>query len=337
MTARPVLATDRAALMLQLVPYLIRKGEVSVAEAATDFDVTPAQMRSMVEKLTVIGRPGDNGYWQMANDLFDIDWDLLDEHDRISLTNAVGLEHAPRLTAREAAALLAGLQLARSLPGVGDSGVVAGLLAKLAGGASSTPADLIVAPEPVDDVRGSVDEALRHGVAVSFTYKAPDAPATTRTVDPVKVHIAEGQWYLQGWCHLRQAMRTFHLDRVSDLVLTDIAITHGEEQPPALFDMGETGNLVHIRFPAAVASLLRGYLDRAQAVTTSGELTQATIRVADPTSLKRLAAGRGGDVEILEPAGAREAAAEWARSALEQYTGDDSQGRAVSDSAHPEG
>ena len=73
--ARPLLGADRAALILQLVPYLIGKGEVSLAEAADEFDVTTAQMRSMVEKLTVIGLPGDSGFWQMANDLFDIDWD----------------------------------------------------------------------------------------------------------------------------------------------------------------------------------------------------------------------------------------------------------------------
>ena len=49
MTARkPLPATDRAALILQLVPYLIGKGEVSITEAADEFDVTPEQMRAMV-------------------------------------------------------------------------------------------------------------------------------------------------------------------------------------------------------------------------------------------------------------------------------------------------
>ena len=115
--ASPLVATDRAALMLQLVPYLIGKGEVSLAEAAAEFDVTPDQMRTMVEKLTVIGLPGDGGYWQMPNELFDIDWDLLDERDTIAITNSVGLERSPKLTAREAAALLAGLQLAQTIPG----------------------------------------------------------------------------------------------------------------------------------------------------------------------------------------------------------------------------
>ena len=49
MTDKPLLATDRAALILQLVPYLIGKGEVSLAEAADEFDVSEAQMRGMVE------------------------------------------------------------------------------------------------------------------------------------------------------------------------------------------------------------------------------------------------------------------------------------------------
>lgn len=318
MSDRPLMATDRAALILQLVPYLIGKGEVSLAEAAVEFDVTEQQMRAMVEKLTVIGLPGEGGFWQMANDLFDIDWDLLDEHGIVSITNTVGLERTPRLTAREAAALLAGLQLAASLPGVGDSGVVQGLLAKLARGASSAPPEVIVAPERVDDVRVAVAEALRAGVAVSFTYKAPDAPVTTRTVDPVKVHIASGQWYLQGWCHLRQAMRTFHLDRVSDVRLTDIAITHGGERVPELFEPSESDAVVELVIRADILPLLADYLNRAS-VSGEGELRTAQIRVADERSLKRLAARHSGDVEVRAPETARRAVAWWAEAGLAQY------------------
>ncbi len=319
MTARkPLIATDRAALILQLVPYLIGKGEVSVEEAADEFEVTPDQMRGMVEKLTVIGLPGDGGYWQMANDLFDIDWDLLDERGIIVITNSVGLERSPRLTAREAAALLAGLQLASTIPGVGDTDLFAGLLAKLARGASSAPAEMILASAPVDEARNAVSEALRERVAVSFTYKAPDAPATTRTVDPVKVHIATGQWYLQGWCHLRQAMRTFHLDRVSDLRLTDIPITHAGDAVNGWFESVDTDIVARVRFPDAVTSLLGDYLDRAEVETSNGVST-ATMHVADEVSLRRLAARRGGELEILAPEGARHAAAEWAAAGLAQY------------------
>ncbi|GAA1845292.1 helix-turn-helix transcriptional regulator [Microbacterium koreense] len=315
----PLVATDRAAMMLQLVPFLLGEGEISLADAAAEFDVTPAQMRAMVEKLTVIGLPGEAGYWQMSNDLFDIDWDLLDQQDRIVITNAVGLERAPRLTAREAAALLSGLQLARAIPGVGDTEVFAGLLAKLARGASSAPADVIVAPGPVDTARDLVATALRRGVAVSFTYKAPEAAATTRTVDPVTVMIAHGQWYLQGWCHLRQAMRTFHLDRVSDLALTDVAVTHARESVPEWFDSAADGEVVvRLRFADDVATLLGDYLERAE-VSSAGGITTAVMRVADELSLRRIVVRLGGQVEILAPEGARRAAVDWARAGLALY------------------
>ncbi|WP_396668367.1 helix-turn-helix transcriptional regulator [Microbacterium sp. R86528] len=316
---RPMVATDRAALMLQLVPYLVGKGEVSVDDAAREFDVAPETMRAMVEKLTVIGRPGDGGFWQMPNDLFDIDWTLLDEQDRIALTNTVGLERSPKLTAREAAALLAGLQLARSLPGIGDSEVFTGLLGKLARGVSGTPVDVIVAPGPVDEVRDVVAAALRDRVAVSFTYKAPDAEATTRTVDPTKVQIANGQWYLQGWCHLREAMRTFHLERVSHLELTNISITHTGDSPQAWFDPADEDLTATVRFSDDVAPLLGDYLERARVESSRGVST-ATMRVADELSLRRLATRRGGAVEVVRPEGARRAAAEWAEAGLDQYS-----------------
>lgn len=318
MTTRPLVATDRAALILQLVPYLIGKGEVSLVEAADAFDVTPDQMRAMVEKLTVIGLPGESGFWQMANDLFDIDWDLLDERDLIVITNSVGLERTPRLTAREAAALLAGLHLAATLPGVGDSGIVQGLLAKLARGASSAPAELIVAPDAVDDVRIAVAAALRDRVALAFSYKAPDAPATIRTVDPVKVHIASGQWYLQGWCHLRQAMRTFHLDRVADVRVTDIPIAHAEDSVPDLFEPADTDIAVDVRYRRAAAPLLADLL-AVDETRAEGDVVTARARVGDARSLKRAAARLGGELEILAPESARRSAAAWAEAGLAQY------------------
>lgn len=315
--ARPLLGADRAALILQLVPYLIGKGEVSVAEAAADFDVTPEQMRGMVEKLTVIGLPGDGGFWQMANDLFDINWDLLDEQDTIVITNSVGLERTPRLSAREAAALLAGLQLAASLPGVGDTEVMRGLLAKLTRGASSAPADVIIAPDAVDGVRVAVADAVQRGVAVTFTYQAPDADPTTRTVDPVKVHIAGGQWYLQGWCHLRESMRTFHLERISDLRATEIPATHGTDAVPELFQSADTDVAVEVRFAADVAPLLADFVIEVR--SDQDGVRTGVIRVGDARSLKRVAARLGGALEVVAPPEVRAAVHSWAMVGLEQY------------------
>ncbi|HWI32436.1 MAG TPA: WYL domain-containing protein [Microbacterium sp.] len=312
----PLLASDRVSIVMTLVPYLIEKGPVPVAQAAADFEVSPEVMRAMAEGLTLIGLP--NG---MDNDLFGIDWDLLDEHDELALDldHIVAFERAPRLTSREAAALLAGLQLAQALPGVASRGVVSGLIAKLARGAGATPAELVLTADPVDGVRTAVMDALDRGVAVSFTYRRLDAKSsTTRTVDPVRVLINDAQWYLRGWCHMREDIRTFHLDRVSDLVVTDIPSGQHDDPQTQVFS-GEGGALaIRVTYPTVLTPLLGQYLDSAE-IEEGPERSSATLRVADEQALKRLAARRGGAVVIEEPEAARAAAVEWAEAGLARY------------------
>lgn len=316
--SKPLLAADRVRLYLTLVPYLLEHGQVSLAEAATEFGVTPQEMRGMVEKLTVIGLPGENGYWQQPQEMFDINWDLLDLEDVIEITNDVALRRVPRFTAREAAALLAGLQMVAAVPAVSDSGLVAGLISKLSRGAADAPADVVVAPSAVDEVREAVARGLHEGVAISFTYQAPDASPTTRTVDPVQILITNGQWYLQGWCHLRHAMRTFHLDRVSEPTLTEIPITHGGDHVPEAFAGLEEEREVTVRVPERLAPLLSGFLPSEAVDAGAGSVT-ARLHLADPRGIKRLAARFGGAMEVVDPGVARSATREWASAGLALY------------------
>lgn len=316
---KPLLAGDRVRLYLTLVPYLLERQPIPLAQAAADFDVSPAELRAMVEKLTLIGLPGESGYWQLPHEQFDINWELLDAEDVIEITNDVALQSVPRLTAREAAALLAGLQLVASVPQVAESGLVSGLLAKLARGAASVPADLVVAPPALDEVRTAISQALSRNVALSFTYHALDAAATTRTVDPIRVINADSEWYLQGWCHLRQGMRTFHLDRVSAPRLTDLPNEHVGGTVPPLFRGGPDDGIVQLRMPASIAALIGEVLAHAEDTESTDEEVEVRLRVSDPRALRRLAARFGGRLEVRGPASARAAAREWAQAGLALY------------------
>lgn len=316
--SKPLLAADRVRLYLTLVPYLLEHGQVSLAEAAAEFGVTPQEMRGMVEKLTVIGLPGESGYWQQPQEMFDISWDLLDHEDIIEITNDVALRRVPRFTAREAAALLAGLQMVAAVPAVSDSGLVAGLISKLSRGAADSPADVVVAPSAVDEVREVVARGLQQGVAISFAYLAPDAEPTRRTVDPMQILITNGQWYLQGWCHLRRAMRTFHLDRVSAPTLTKIPITHGSDHVPEAFVGLDEERQVTVRVPERLAPLLSGFLPTGS-VDVVGRAVTTQLHLADPRGVKRLAARFGGAMEVLDPSIARSATRDWAAAGLALY------------------
>jgi predicted DNA-binding transcriptional regulator YafY len=65
-------------------------------------------------------------------------------------------------------------------------------------------------------VRG-IDEKRK----AAFAYGDAAGMATTRIVRPLAMHFWGGTWTLAAWCELRTDFRTFRLDRVSDLALTD--------------------------------------------------------------------------------------------------------------------
>lgn len=62
-------------------------------------------------------------------------------------------------------------------------------------------------------------EAARKHVRVEIGYRSNDA-ITRRRVDPYGL-VRLGPWYMVGHCHLRNDLRTFRLDRVRNVNLTD--------------------------------------------------------------------------------------------------------------------
>lgn len=69
-------------------------------------------------------------------------------------------------------------------------------------------------------------EVIRRGARrqrrLQMTYQGSTEPGTTeRAVDPYALAFRSGWWYLVGYCHLRQGMRTFRVDRIRDIALRD--------------------------------------------------------------------------------------------------------------------
>jgi predicted DNA-binding transcriptional regulator YafY len=61
-------------------------------------------------------------------------------------------------------------------------------------------------------------QALRTAIiarrSVRLTYRSFAQEETCRDVDPYALTFRGGLWYLLGFCHLRQEMRTFRVDRI---------------------------------------------------------------------------------------------------------------------------
>jgi len=63
--------------------------------------------------------------------------------------------------------------------------------------------------------------AIRTRHRVAFHYESHDHASSRREVEPYGIVHMDGRWYFVGHCLLRQALRTFRLDRVSELEVRD--------------------------------------------------------------------------------------------------------------------
>lgn len=61
--------------------------------------------------------------------------------------------------------------------------------------------------------------AVREEQRIRFTYHKPDQTPTHREADPYGLLFQHGRWYMSGYCHLRQDMRSFRLDRIRGVQL----------------------------------------------------------------------------------------------------------------------
>lgn len=319
-------AQDKLLLLLALVPYLMDHDRVSVAEAATQFGVTEEQIREAVLLIAVSGVPGETRQY-LPGDLFDIGWDEFEENDQIVLTHLVAIDDSPRFSAREAAALIAGLQYLSALPENADRAAIASLMAKLARGASGSPSQVAVAAGSgrTDESLRLIRDAVGAGIRVEFDYLNARGERERRLVDPLRIESADQDWYLRGWCHLREAVRTFRLDRMSGLTATTDAISYHPTDvrlPETLFQPSDDDLTVQVEIAEAALPLVADYVPHGLPLVRDGGVVRTSIRVAHYHGLKRLANRHSGVLTVLGPAEARRAVADWAAAGAKRYYDD---------------
>ncbi|WP_411700807.1 helix-turn-helix transcriptional regulator [Conyzicola sp.] len=321
---KPMHAQEKLTFLLSLVPFLIERERVSVAEVADHFGVDAEQIREAVRLIAVSGVPGETSTYQYE-DLFDIAWDDFEDNDQIVLTNQVALDDSPRFSAREAAALIAGLQYLSALPENADRTAVASLMTKLSRGASAQPSPLAVEDTGSDATLALIRESVTAGTQLEFDYLGARGTRERRRVDPLRVESMDADWYLRGWDHLRGAVRTFRLDRISGPRVSEQPISHSAGDvtlPDSLFESSADDLVVTVDVLNSAAALLADYIPDGAAREQLEGRVRTTVRVSHYHGLKRLMAGMSGVATVVEPAEARRVVAEWAAAGAARYDGD---------------
>jgi proteasome accessory factor C len=319
---RGLLGPERTLFMLSVVPYLLERGAVPVDEVAAHFDVTPELVRRTIELLPMTGIPGESKAY-LDNDLFEIDYDALEE-GTVILTRNIVIDEAPRFSSREAAALMAGLQYLSALPETSDSDAIPALMAKLARGSSAAPAEVGVEVGAPDATRALIRSSVTSETRLSFDYRNSRGETERREVDPLRLESIDRDWYLRAWDHARGAIRTFRLDRMGSVEASTEPNEHRAEDialSDSLFQGSADDLEVVIELPIEAVPLLTDFQPEGSAPGSRPGLVRTTLRVAHHHGLKRIVSGYAGIVTVIEPPEARRIVAEWAAAGAEQYEG----------------
>jgi len=319
-------ARDQVARLLALVPYIQSRDQVSVEQAATDFGVKPQQIVKDLNVLWFCGLPGLG-----MGDLIDVDMDALNGEGVIRVSNVDYLTRPLKLGSSEASALIVALRALRDASDDSVRPIVDRTLAKLEaaagdGAALAAQVDVRVSSHEaaVNRLRGTLSEALDQGRQVRLGYYVPARDeATERTVDPLRVVTAQGNTYLEAWCHLAEGQRLFRLDRVSSVEVLDSAVDdHSDVEPrdlaTGLFQPSPDDVLVTLRLRPSARWVAEYYPVESATELDGGDLG-VTLRAGDQEWLTRLMLRIGGDAEIESPAELSDVVRRAAVQALRNY------------------
>jgi proteasome accessory factor C len=307
--------------LLSLVPYLREHDGVAMSDVARDFGISVKTLREDLNVLWMCGMPGLS-----PGDLIDIDMDAVEGEGVIHLSNADYLTRPLRLAADEALALLLALRTLREVAGPGERAAVDRALLKLgaAGGKPSAPDQASVnVTAGREEIQARVTEGLSKGLRLDLTYDvASRAETTRRLVDPLRVFVLEGYGYLEAWCYSAQDLRTFRLDRIAGVEVTEVPVDRHDVQLKDLstgwFDTLRTAALVTLELQPGAAWVAEYYPTEQVVPHDDGGLTVA-LRVTDPAWLRSLLLQLGGGARVVSPEGAGDSAAQAAQEALDQY------------------
>lgn len=313
-------ATDRLSRLLAMVPYLLQRQGVPLADAARHFGISEDELVEDLELLFVCGTPG-----HLPDDLIEAEWDS----GRVYLGNADAISRPLRLGIDEAVALLVGLRTLADVPGAGDREALEGALAKL----SAAAGEVVPVAEAVrvrldagaaEEVLATVRAAVRDRRRLHLRYLVPARDeATERDVDPMRVVSLDGHWYLEGWCHRAEDVRLFRLDRVQQARLLDADGTpppqaRARDLSEAIFVPAPDDLLVTVELEPAARWVADQHPVEDVEELAGGRL-RVRLRTADPAWLRRLVLRLGGNARVVSPPELVDAVRQAAERALAAY------------------
>lgn len=186
----------------------------------------------------------------------------------------------------------------------------------------TNPQQLLAADDLFGGFFPTIAEAIASGVRLRMHYRANnEVTATERTIDPIHIEVAGQAAYLVAWNIEKDAQRSYRLDRIARLEMTDESVVpHEIVRMTAAESLAAHGDIARLRWSAMSLferSTWAG-IDRTQAHHDSQGGVTAPVSYTSQTWLFDQVIAGGGEIEIIEPHHLRSALVSYARARYER-------------------
>ncbi|MFM6939681.1 MAG: helix-turn-helix transcriptional regulator [Rhodoluna sp.] len=315
---------DRYNFLLSLVGYLGHRAEVPLDEVAAHFNLEADYVRKALGSLNdATAQIGGFEEWP-----FYVDIDRLDE-GFVELTTASVIDDVPRLSTRQAAAISTGLSYLASLPEFAGSTEIQTLIEKIAGGTSRGVTEVIsIAPGSVEAGAEVLRKAILLERAISCEYINRKGEKTTREIEPLRIDLTGGVWYLRGYCPINQGVRNFLIEHMRAIEILERETSEAAREvgdiEDATYVAETTDTTVTVEVTPEAYRLISDFQTVSEPKDVGSGTIRAEIKVGHLPNIGRLVAKYGGAAKVLAPSEARDYVRRYALAALgESSTADD--------------
>ena len=294
----PRSASERVAGLLVLLPWLMKRKRVRLADVAKQFRMTEEDLVADIQMAAVCGVPP-----YTPDTLIDVFID-----DGWVVAEVPNFFTRPlRLTSAEMYAVIAMVRAAQKLPGAPERSVLAravAKLAKLAPEATDGPVHIDLPDEPyLEDLR--LAQADSAELRIEY-FNPARSEVAQRTIRVVRIFSESGHWYVLADDDKSGAIRNFRIDRIQSLVRTG-KVYNQADVASRVADDGESGwfgsdlELVTLRVRGDATWIAEAYPTVSRKKNRDGSIDVA-LRVSSEHWLARLLLRGGRNVQVLEPA-----------------------------------
>jgi proteasome accessory factor C len=289
---------DKAARMLDLVPFITAHQGISTSDLASQFGVSEDELLSDLNSLWMCG---DNRF-----DLIDLQFDS----GYVTIRNAQTLNLIRSLSQQETISILIGLDLIeKSLPTdrTDIAAEISSLRTKLG---ESISRILDATPSHDGQIIATIKRALLEQKKIHISYFSPtDDKISERDITPLHLVVVDGRDFLRAFCDSAQGERTFRVDRIQEALVLD---TRADQVEPSSAEADLITTTVKIsrnlrRSREALGKFL------------VGEGPEISVSSYNAEWLSRTVISAAGAVEVVSSPSIRGRISDLAAKALNQY------------------